>query len=248
MRHRLLLAYFTLLSWSTLQGQAITPSTFQVQAQTATHSGAPFRSVTLSATAEWYAGSQHETGNAQLQASVDGSSTVQLSLGQASRTEAQTASNASKACSWTDQKGTIHNIVGPNCFIAIPWFAPGLFTQSAEQLPALLGTIDNGEVSKDNATFHQVSFYLNRQGVDSVSTKQLIDRTNVKVLYDPQTFLPSSLEYNIHPDNNDLQDIPVKVVYSNYQAISGVMMPFHIEKFVNHSLQLKLDVNNASIE
>jgi hypothetical protein len=228
--------------------QTPSPSSFQLQAQAAVSAGKPFRVVNLTATAEWTAGSTHESGTAQLQAKADGSATLQLSAGSASRTEVQTKTDSSKACTWVDSAGTSHDIVGPNCLVAIPWFAPNLFTQPASQLPSLLATTDDGVVSKDNATFHQVSFILNLQGIDDASTKQLVNQSVVKVFYDPQTYLPASLEYHIHPDNNDLQDIDVKVVFGGYQSIAGVMIPFRIERFVNRSLQLKLDVSSASIE
>jgi hypothetical protein len=60
--------------------------------------------------------------------------------------------------------------------------------------------------------------------------------------------LAASLEYSIYPDNDDLQNIPVKVVFTNYQSVSGVMPPFHIQRYVNRTLQIKLDVTTASIE
>lgn len=228
-------------------GQVQTPTAFQTKAIAAI-SSRPVHSITLNATAEWIAGSTHESGNAQLEASIDGSSSVQLSLGPASRTETQTSINDSRTCAWTDAAGKNHDILGANCFIALPWFAPGLFTQSFPQLPTLMQTSDDGEVSSNNATLHQVSFLLNLEGMNSAHTQQRIDRSKVKVLYDPQTFLPASLEYKVHPDNNELQNIEARVVFSNYQSVSGVMVPFHIEKFVNRSLQLTLDVSNASIE
>jgi hypothetical protein len=192
-----------------------TPSSFQVQAQTAVSAGKPFSVVNLTATAEWTAGSTHESGTAQLQAKADGSANLQLNAGSASRTETQTKADNSRTCVWTDAAETSHDIVGANCFVSIPWFAPGLFTQPASQLPSLLTTIDDGVVSKDNGTFHQVRFQLNRVGMDSTSTTQLTERSTVKIFYDPQTFLPASLEYNIHPDGDDSHNLPVKVVFGN---------------------------------
>jgi hypothetical protein len=221
---------------------------FQEKAQAAVSGGKPFSVLNLSATAEWTAGSDQESGTAQLQAKADGSANVQLSLGKASRTEVQTAADSSRTCTWTDAAGASHPIFGANCFIAIPWFAPGLFSQPVSHLPALLATTDDGEISKDGSTLHQVGYLLNLQGEDTISTNLRTRLSTVKVFYDPQTFLPASLEYQIHPDSNDLQDVAVRVVFSNYQSVSGVMLPFHMEKYVNRTLQLKLDVSNATIE
>lgn len=243
-----------------------TPSAFQQQAQAAVSAGKSFSVVNLTATAEWTAGSDHESGTAQLQANVDGSTKLQLNVGKASRTEVQTKADSSRTCTWTNSAGTSHDIVGPNCFIAVPWFSPSLFTQPSSGLPALLATTDDGPVTKDSATLHQVSYLLRFAPANSASTSaststlasvpvpvststnRMVGLSTVKVFYDPQTFLPASLEYSVHPDNNDSLNIPVKVVFSNYQSASGVMLPYHIERFVNNTLLLKLDVTNASIE
>jgi hypothetical protein len=132
--------------------------------------------------------------------------------------------------------------------VAVPWFSPSLFSQPSAGLPPLLGTTDTGVVTKNGSIFHKVSYVLNLAGANTSSTNQIVSQSTVDVFYDPQTFLPASLEYFIHPDNNDLQNIPVRVVFSNYQSVSGVMLPFTIERYVNRTLQLKLDVSNASLQ
>lgn len=241
-----ILATFLLTAPS--HGQVATVSVFQTKTQAAISSGKPFSGVTLTANADWVAGSTHQTGTAQLKAGADGSGSLQLDIGDASRTEVQTKSDASRACTWTDHAGTSHGVLGPNCLVAMPWFAPSFFTQPLSLLPVLLGTTDDGEVVKDGVTLHEISYQLNLQGADPKSTTQMTKQSTVEVFYDPKTLLPHSLEYAVHPDNNDLQDIPVRVVFSNYQASSGVMLPFHIERYLNRTLQLTLDVTTASIE
>jgi hypothetical protein len=132
------------------QGQVATAvSVFQTKTQAAISSGKPFSGVTLVANADWVAGSTHQSGTAQIKAGADGSGSLQLDLGEASRTEVQTKSDASRSCTWTDHAEKSHDILGPNCLIAMPWFAPSLFTQPLSLLPALLSTIDEGDVVKD---------------------------------------------------------------------------------------------------
>jgi hypothetical protein len=98
---------------------------------------------------------------------------------------------------------------------------PGLFTQRSAELPLLLATTDDGTIAKDDATLHQVSYLLKLADANSTSTSasasvstNRMSLSTVKVLYDPQTFLPVSLEYSLHPDTNELMNIPVKVVFS----------------------------------
>jgi hypothetical protein len=76
----LMLFALALLSCSTLQGQLPVQSVFQTRAQNAISGGKLFSVVNLTATAEWTAGSDKESGTAQLQAKADGSTNIQLTL------------------------------------------------------------------------------------------------------------------------------------------------------------------------
>jgi hypothetical protein len=153
-----------LLAVAPAQGQVATVSTFQAQVQTAISSGILFNGVTLAATAQWTAGSLQEDGSAKLQASVDGSSNLQLLLTKASRSETQNGSNSPRVCEWTDNAGAQHAIKGLNCMLAIPWFAPSLLVQTSFQMPFMISTTDDGQVTRDNLSFHQISYLLDVDG------------------------------------------------------------------------------------
>ena len=64
---------------------------------------------------------------------------------------------------------------------------------------------------------------------------------------DSTTFLPDAITFNIHPDNNALLDIPVEIDFSDYRPVSGTQVPFRIQKFLNNSLFLDFQVQNAAI-
>jgi hypothetical protein len=224
------------------------PSLFQQQAQMAVAGGKTFRVVNLTATAEWIAGSDRESGTAQLQANADGSTNVQLALGKASRTEVQTKASFARTCEWLDQASKSHGVKGPNCLLSIPWFAPTLLIQPSFQMPFLLRTTDEGSVSRGDSAFHEISYLFDLNASDTTAAASPPGQSTVKVLYDPKTMLPAILEYVVHPDANDAQNLDVKILFSNYQSVAGVMMPYHIEKYLQRTLQLKLDVTNASVE
>jgi len=245
-RYLSLCAFVLAGSFSLANGQTPSKSSFLQKLENAR----PISGITLTGTAEWWAGSQHENGDATLHAGADGSTSVQLSLDHASRTETQSRLDEFRSCQWTDSTGTVHDVLGPNCFVAVPWFAPGLYAQPSAQLPAMLVMSDGGEVSskQEAATVHQISYALNIRGKTTASTKRLANTSRVKVFYDPQALLPTSLEYSIYSDSDDAQALDVRVVFSDYRTVAGVQLPFHIERFVNRSLQLKLDISNASIE
>jgi hypothetical protein len=64
---------------------------------------------------------------------------------------------------------------------------------------------------------------------------------------DPVSFLPAVLSYSIRPDNGAPISIAIEIHYSNYQAINGVQIPFTIQRYVNGSLQLEVDVTSAQV-
>jgi hypothetical protein len=226
-------------------GQSSSAPSFYVKVQAAQSGGKAIRSINLSSTAEWTAGSTHENGTAQLRANADGSTTVALSLGQASRTETYSKDESSRTCQRADAAGKEYAIGGLNCVAAAPWFAPILVTQAALNRTDLFTASDDGEISKDGTTYHQISLMRSLSGTNDASSKSIQQSTKITILCDPQTLLPSSLEYSIHPDADDLRSIGVRIVFSDYRSVSGVMLPFSIQKYVNHSLQLSLSVSNA---
>ena len=50
---------------------------------------------------------------------------------------------------------------------------------------------------------------------------------------DAASSLPVAVVFNQHPDDNARVNIPIEVDYSNYQPISGVLVPMHIQKSMN---------------
>jgi hypothetical protein len=43
---------------------------------------------------------------------------------------------------------------------------------------------------------------------------------------DAATFLPAAANLNIHPDSDATTNIPVQVLYSNYQNVNGILVQF----------------------
>jgi hypothetical protein len=64
---------------------------------------------------------------------------------------------------------------------------------------------------------------------------------------DSTTFLPATVDFNIHPDNDMLFDIPVEIQFTNYTVVSGSKIPFHVQKFVNNTLTLDLQIQSATL-
>jgi len=100
---------------------------------------------------------------------------------------------------------------------------------------------------------------LNGQAVDhvrvwqepSIQTPSVIPTlrhlSQMDLYLDSTTALPVALTFNIHPDNNMGLDIPVEIHFSDYRPISGVQVPFSVQKNLNNSLVLDLQFQTAII-
>jgi hypothetical protein len=64
---------------------------------------------------------------------------------------------------------------------------------------------------------------------------------------DTTTFLPVAAMFNVHPDNNPASNMLVEVDFSNYQAVSGVAIPSHVQKYVQGGLSVDFTVSSASV-
>ena len=242
---RRLVQFFMLFS-ATCVGQTVAGSPFLQQLQANSQTGLSIRSYEMTGAADWVAGSTIEHGTADLTAALDGSYTIILNLTTASRNETGSAFDVGRTCQWTDSHGTAHAIVGLNCIAATSWFQPTLFTSAGSQLPTGIRLSDDGETSWNGTNVHQISYTLAITGDDATETAAFTQATRVKIFFDLQSLLPRGLEYSVHPDNDDSRSFPVDVAFSDYRAVGGVMLPFHIVKSLNKTPQLTLSFSNIT--
>lgn len=252
-RHFAVLGFFVVLSTSAGLSQsapsptATTPTTAGAVlsgASQAFSKGAPVHGVTLTGTAEWTLGSDHESGNATLIANADGSYQINLELGQSSRTDAQTAFAQGQQCTWTGSNGVAQPVAAHNCMLPVAWFLPQVAIFGALQPPGiatlLMGNSSDAQnpgvdirqqqaIAPANATPDMAALFTHLSTVD--------------VFYDPGTYLPLSVSYTLHPDVNAAADIPVRIEFSNYQTMQGITVPFHIQRYVNGVLALDITIS-----
>src|SRR5262249_30238025 len=133
------------------------------------------------------------------------------------------------------------------CDMAISWFAPFLLANPPASIANTVKITDDGEVVKDGSKFRQITYRTVEPAKDTATSNRLMEYTRVEVFYDPQTLLPASTEYFVHADKDLGVRIPVRVVYGNYQAVSGTPIPFQIDRYVNGVLQLSVVLTNASL-
>ncbi len=224
-------------------GNSNTPVTLPQIAQ-AFSQGKPVKSIVLNASAEWIVGSDDETGNATLTADADGSFSLQVQLPKSSRSESQTSFASGQSCAWTGPDGVAHTIAQHNCYGSMAWFLPSVAFLGSQQPSEVTTAI----TAAANSPFVDIVQQRLPQESLAADTSALLTHLSTSHLYlDPVTSLPSAFSFNTHPDGNAGTDIPVHVVFSNYQQVNGVMIPFRIQRYLNGTLNLDLTVTQASV-
>ncbi len=202
-------------------------------------------SVELSGKAVWHYGSDKQTGTAKLEASANGQSRVELQLDRGTRVETQNAFTDSKrACTWSGLDGVVHTSASHNCWLGTVWFLPQITLQpGAGAVDAAISQV----VTKDGRG--RLHHERHPKDVKDEETAKLLAGISASDLeIDPETGCPQILLFNSHPDNDAGVNIATEIHFSDYRNIEGVAIPFHIQKFVNHSLVLDLQIADVRLQ
>lgn len=55
------------------------------------------------------------------------------------------------------------------------------------------------------------------------------------------------IAFTLHPDNNSKLDLPAEVRFSNYQPVSGVLVPFHIQRIIQGAVNMDFTATSVAI-
>jgi hypothetical protein len=202
------------------------------------------KDVTLTGTVERIAGGEDETGSVTYRA-VPGSSRMDLSFSSGITSEIRTTTANGVAGNWIDPDHVSHPMAGHNVMTDVGWFplfAIGGITSSPNSLVSYVGL-----ETRDGESVIHVTAWQQFPSVSGDSATLPEQLSQMDFYLDPKTFLPVAMIFNMHPDNNALLDIPAEIRYSNYQNVDGVLIPFHVQKFVNNVLTVDLQFQNASL-
>jgi hypothetical protein len=56
-----------------------------------------------------------------------------------------------------------------------------------------------------------------------------------------------AIDFNVHPDKDIGRDIPVEILFANYQAVKGVQIPYHFQKLLNGGVILDATVTSVNL-
>ena len=198
--------------------------------------------ITLSGTAESIVGSDDETVSVSFKAIASGAARSDVNLSSGTLSEVRQANSAGTKGVWA-KDGTSHAMAEHNLLIDAAWFFPQFIVQRLLSDP-------NAAISYigvENGTIHLQSSEGSSSNLSTAAAAQIQHLSQIDLYLDATSFVPVGLAFNIHPDNNALVDIPVYIQFSNYQETSGVTVPMHIQKYVNNTLTLDVQVQSAAI-
>ena len=223
---------------TTLLGQSLAALTGQ----------AALTDVTLSGTARRIAGSTDESGAVTLKALATGESRVDLVLPSGPRTEVRSFPNSGPSGSWAGPDGVAHAISQHNLWTDSSWFFPGLTITRVLSSGYIVSYIGH-ETSGAQAVEHiYVTRLFTATGAPPNWTPDSLQHlAGMDIYLDATSLLPSAISFKVHPDNNQLIDIPVEIRLSDYRSVGGVQVPFRIQRFFNNNLDLDLQLQNSSI-
>ena len=209
-------------------------------------SSGPVSSVQMSGTASWVFGSDRQTGTVQLQANANGQARFQLNLTAGTRVETQNPfTDPQRQCTWTSFDGTVHNSSSHHCWIDTVWFLPQITMQVGAGAP---DDISSSTTSADGQTV-RIHHERHPSNVADTQTSGLLSHISaVDLDVDSGTGLPTTLRFAEHPDDDAGVDLPVQIRYSSYSTFSGVSVPTHIQKFINNTLVLDLQIADVQIQ
>jgi hypothetical protein len=205
--------------------------------------GVVVNDVTLQATASYVAGSDEESGTASLTARNKQESRLQLNLDAGPRQEIRNG----PAGAWSGPDGVSRCMSTHNCWTDASWFFPALTLEAISANAQLTLSYLGPDSSKGKPLLH-VRAALVQTADSAVASATILRLSTMNLYFDPQSFLPLVLDFNVHPDGDPGTDIPVEIQFGNYQSSNGGLVPFHIQKYLQGSLTLDLTISSVLLD
>jgi hypothetical protein len=213
---------------------------YAAQSLAALTSGATIGDVTLTGSVTW---NGSDTGTATLRALGYGESRMDLALTSGTRTEIRDAQTGASQGKWVAPNNASGKFAWHNCQTDAAWFFPALGSLAAGQ-GVVLSYV--GQENRNSVRVQHIQSHVYQSGQSStpgLSSQQL---STTDFYLDASTLLPVAIAFNAHPDNDASTNLLVEIDFSNYQTISGVAVPMHIQRYQQGNLMVDLVLSAAS--
>jgi hypothetical protein len=205
-----------------------------------------FSSITLSGATEWTAGSLQDAGSVEFKASADGSSSETWSLASQSYSIANSSFADGRSCSSVDSAGKTYQDASPACFRAVPWFAPWMSLLMLSNNVVLLTSGAN--ITATAQPEPQLQFITNPGSAATASSAAIRSGTITELIVDAATSFISEIDFKEPIDSDPAHVIAYRVVFSDYRPDAGLVLPHHIQRFIQGTLQADTTITNITAE
>jgi hypothetical protein len=195
--------------------------------------------VTLTGNVTWNSGA--DSGTATLRALGTGESRMDLVLSEGTRTEIRDAQTGNALGKWVNPDSSSGYFAFQNCLTDAVWFFPALGSLAAGQNVVL--SYVGQETRNAESVQHIRSYVYQSNPPPGVSTQQL---STMDFYLDAGTLLPVATVFTAYPDTGAGTNIKVEIDFSNYQSLSGVLVPLHIQKYSQGNLLADITVSGAA--
>jgi hypothetical protein len=202
--------------------------------------GTSISDVTLSGTGAWSNGTDSETASATLMAKSTGESRFDMTLIAGLRSEIRNDGSTTAQGELLATDGSVNQWAGQNCLVNATWFFPPLSVLGVTGDSTLI-FVYVGQETRNGAAVQHIQSY--RYSPNNTATTQQL--STMDIYLNASSLLPSAFVFNVYPNSDATQNIPVEVDFLGYQTVYGVQVPFRIQRYVAGNLGFDFSVASA---
>lgn len=208
--------------------------------------GRPITDVTLTGTATRTAGSDVETGAITLKALGPFDSRIDFAGSGGNLAEIRNSLEGLPQGAWIGTDGVSHAMVGHNCMTDAVWFFPALSILTQVANPNVVASYVGLE-TRNGASLQHVRFVAVNANMSGATATLLSALSREDVYLDATSLLPIVISFNTHSDDDALTNIAIEIDFSDYQNVSGSLIPFKTQRLVNNGIFLELSIESAAL-
>lgn len=205
--------------------------------------------VTMQGTVNRIAGSLKETGSITLKADGAGSENESWTLSSGDRAFSKGAFTGTRNCSATIGGKDLSLKLDQGCERVVPWFGPwnalaAIGTQDASASTAT----SSADTTAGDVRLRFVPTYgdlskLSTKRLQSVA--EIMQLSAVDVLFDEVTALPKRVEYQQQTTGDPAAAVSVAVAFSDYRLDGGLVIPHHIQRYLQRTLEADIHITSV---
>jgi len=223
--------------------QAISYANRALQALT---QGVPAIDVTFNGNVRCISSTKTETGTGTFKGKGLSESRVDLFLGSGTKTEVRNGTSGVPLGNWYGPDGSVHEYANQNSWTDAVWFYPSLSSLTSPSGANIILSYVGQEV-RGGIQVQHIHSYVYASGKDPIIISLVQSMSGMDFYLDSSSLLPVAVAFKAHPDNDTNTNLAVEIDFSDYRAVSGFQVPYHIQKLFQGTLQIDFTATSAAI-